>query len=295
MSWVLYFVDTELSSADRTQFSLRWAKQIASQVEVLALQARERHEVDPIASAAQALTGGTDPQLIQIAPERNGALIQDPESYRLNPKTGALTYFKILNPQTGEGVRIHIQLGYLGFLGSRTAWVSDLWVVTLFGLIVTFLSTFLAKLRKRAATACKIESAEVLEWANTAKAGLLHLGIQIRDVVRESQNLAVAAAKSRAHVELLDRNSSVLHQIFLDLEGALHEGDAGLEKVRIALAQFKIYAETLALDSSTALNSYQDVGSVTQALNEHINQTTAALLAEAKLLQEFKTKIGSFL
>src|SRR5690349_18153259 len=89
MTGASYFVDTELSLKRRTQHALPLARQMASQIEILTLKAREKGELNPLNWAVQTLSVGMDPRSIQLSVLTK---LQHPpneiEKYRFHQKNG---------------------------------------------------------------------------------------------------------------------------------------------------------------------------------------------------------------
>jgi hypothetical protein len=270
----IYFVNTRMAFNRQTQFGLALGRQVASQIEILALSARQRSEPDPITWAIQLLSISPEPRLIQLSKLEGGKTTDtEAEKYRLNVKHGNFLYSKVLDSQSGTGVKVHLHLGYIGFLGSTTPLGSDFWTLCLFFVIFGFLFKLIAssydsshsihlddEIRRRDYKNALDHT--IQQWTDEARTGLKLLGLNLKQVIQQAQKLASAASKSRDQVEILAQNSTEL-------------SDGNKQAIQIAQ------------------NSFGELFQVTQTLNDSISKTTESLLTEARLLQELKNRITS--
>lgn len=218
---------------------LKWGRQIASQAEGLALQARLERRPDPIGWAASHLTQGTEPRLIQVTRLTGLELDpQAPESFELDSATGAFEYIKMLAPEEGGGIRVLLSLGYAGFLGAASPFAGDLLALLFF--VIALGGCLLATGRLFGFDDARRLRDFVLGWVGGAKAQLTQLGVHIREMVRQSQRLAVTSGRSRALVG--------------ELRGKIHLGLTELNGSRKALEEadaLAARAEALARDAVT--------------------------------------------
>ncbi|MGK5081994.1 hypothetical protein WDW37_01720 [Bdellovibrionota bacterium FG-1] len=258
-------VDSYRLNTAQTAAGLMWARQVMSQLEGLELQYREAGKTDAIATAIQTLAQGVEPRVIRIIRvEVQNDSDPNQENFSFHRKTGNFDYFKLLVPEKGVGVRLTLSLGYTGFLGTRSRLVSDLLVFTSFFLI--FGCALLAS-RRSSANEKREHVDTVLSgaagWAKAAKAQLVQLSVQIREMVRHSQRLATSSRKSQTLVG--------------DLRGKIHAGLNTLHQERRTLLDAEsaaARAEGLALRMALEANR---VGDDAKPLLEIMNELHGCL------------------
>ena len=265
-----YQVDSQMAQTRRANLGLFLGRQIASQVQVLALNARDRQEPNPLAWAIQSLSISPEPRLVQLALLEGGKPTDtEGEKYRFNEKSGNFSYLKVLESQTGAGVKVQIHLGYLGFMGAMTSWVSDLWALLLFCALFFFLRKLMVHLQvvpvclptKNNSHYRILVDQAVTSWMEQARTGIKVLSLHLKQVIQQAHQLVSSASQSRNQIES-----------FVQMSPDLPESTR-----QILLS---------------AIQSYDEVFQVTQDLNQHISSTTQSVLEESKLIQELQTKIS---
>jgi hypothetical protein len=321
MTAFVYFFDSHQRAKDLEQSALTLTRQIESQAESLISFAKEKQEPDPIAWALHFLAIGPENRMIYLGNLGPNHSQKEIEKFRFNRKIGSFNYSKIIFPETGEGIKIQIQLGYFGFLGTRTPWLNDLLVLLFFGLCAHFLIQFLPKSRKSEHLSLSdLESNEelgnepilqindfsqilplpcnhselrklVLTWIQEARPILFQVGVHVKNLVREAKNLATTAAESRNSVETLDKNSFLLQEASLELENSLVEDLKDLTQVRSIASKMKDLIDRINQNSNQALKSYSTVFKTTEELSGHISHTTETLILNAKMIQTLKDQV----
>src|SRR5579884_3159666 len=84
----IYAVDAKRQHDNQIALSLRWARQMVTQTESLALAADARGERDPLSWAARLLSQGTDSRIIFASKAQVPTPVKEPETYTLDPTTG---------------------------------------------------------------------------------------------------------------------------------------------------------------------------------------------------------------
>ncbi len=259
ISGLTYWIEVKDSTQDQINLGLRIARQIVTQVETLSLYAQEKQEQDPVSWAVRFFKVGMDQRPIEITPIKSEFIINNSENYEFNSKNGEFNYSKIFIPEHGKGVRVQIDLGYTGFLGSHGPLKNDLALGGLFLLLFNLMRLIIRPkaslsppelLEKQteniAERSHEREISEFLmNWSTDAKSTLTQLGLHIRDLIRTAQILATASAKSR---------------------------------------------DLIKTDADAAFNSCNEVFNATHDMDIFITKTTEALLSEARLLQNLKNK-----
>ncbi|MBY0471819.1 hypothetical protein K2X30_11690 [bacterium] len=243
---VFYIVSRHHSVNRELSLALSWARQVSVQAESLALDARQRGEGDSLNWAAKLLNQGTEPRLLRVSRmqgDSDDLIVKTNarnEGYRINGVTNVFEFQKMIFPEDSRkngGIRILIQLDYLGFLGTRSKFSNDLAAFLLFALCWTalyFAYRRWAYGRKRGDSYVR---QIVLDWVGKARIVLTALGGHIRNMVKEAQSLTVAAAKSR--------------QSLGDLRERIHGGIRDIREGRQALKENErtaTHAEVIALN-----------------------------------------------
>jgi hypothetical protein len=198
-----YYFNTQRAIQEHTAFALQLARQTAMQVETLETKARERQESRPLDWAIQNLAVGPEQRPIQMAPFKLEPQQQhEHEKYNLNPKNGIFSYYQILHPESGEGIRLHIQVGYIGLFGAESPFQNDSFLLTLFILIISLSSHFMRFSGSSGSTQKAQPSNQIPQWATDAQSVLMQLGIHMRDLTKQAHTLTAAAAKSKEQLEL---------------------------------------------------------------------------------------------
>jgi hypothetical protein len=221
---------------------LRLARQIATQAEGMVFKAREEGQRDPVNWAVSYLSQGVEPRLVRVSRVQvSDSSAQPTETFSLNGEAGLFDYVRILTPENGAGVHIQIIQNYMGFLGAQTALASDFLVFAYFFLL--FALVFLRTGRYFGFDDAKRVRTLVSRWVSGAKAQLMLHGTHVREMVRESQRLAVCSGKARNHVS--------------DLRNHIHSGITELHESRDFYKNGETIAsraETLALNMAIEAN-----------------------------------------
>lgn len=236
LTGVAYQLSDRYHTAHQTQAGLNWARQVAGQADVLSLNAREAAGEEPLGWAVSVLAQGVDPRPVRIFKIDAGSATAQTETYQLDRNTGAFDYSKILMPEKGRGVRILLQLGYVGFLGARSRIVSDLLTLGFCGLC--YLSIYFLIVWKFGMAGERRLRAILSGWVAQAKVVLGQFGAHIRELIRGEQALV--------------KNAGECRDLLLGLEERLaNEGRAleDLKKNQHALSQLGQRAEALALSA----------------------------------------------
>src|SRR4051812_14464558 len=98
-------IDARRQHSNQVALSLRWARQMVTQAESLALSADTSGEHDPVGWAAHLLSQGTDSRIIYVTKSQVPTPVTEPEIYDLDPGTGIFDYTKITDLPKGNGIR----------------------------------------------------------------------------------------------------------------------------------------------------------------------------------------------
>lgn len=228
-----FWWDGVRSEVHETNAALRWARQIVTQAEGMSLAARERGEKDPLGFAVDYLSQGAEPRMVRMTRVTPETAPDKSEVYQLNRMAGVFDYTRLFEHTDGDGIHLQIEVGFSGFLGTRTKINSDLALAIFFiGSFFVLLSTVtlifralsgktteeaalekelasptleesLAAARSRATAASEEDAKEtrlrisVLGWAKESKTSLTTLGTNIRDLIRQAQVMSAASKGSR--------------------------------------------------------------------------------------------------
>jgi hypothetical protein len=233
-------LDLQRAGVHQTIDALKLARQVASQAEGMVLKARESGEKDPVGWVVSYLAQGVEPRLMRVSRVR-AEDAQNIESYAMDRDGGTFEYTRILMPENGTGVHIQISQSYVGFLGAQSTLASDFLAFAFFAICLglSFLGTGryfgfddTGRLRRL-----------VAQWVASAKAQLTRHGSHIREMVRESQRLAVSSARARDHV------TELRAQIHASING-LHDSRSFYQEGESIAAR----AESLALNMAIEAN-----------------------------------------
>lgn len=235
------------------------ARQVASQAEGLAFAARERGESDPLRWAANFLSQGADPRVVRVWKIQipSGST---PESTRIDRVLGTFELTRLTLPEQLIGLKVSVHCDAPGFLGARSKISGDLRFLgvalalagLLFYLMFRVLGPWNGEVDFRGLAS---------GWVRDAKGLLLQLGLHVRDMVREAQNIAVAASKSRTAVTALrDR----LHGEVREIEG--------VRKAHKSLGQASTQGEVLALNLVLETQQLGESGKRLGAMAEELHR-----------------------
>ena len=256
----VYAVDSKRQQANQTALSLRWARQMVTQSESLALSADARGERDPLAWAARLLSQGTDSRIVFASATQVPLPVAELESHILDPQTGIFDYTKIFDPNAGTGIRIRLYTTRTGIFGAKTVLQHDFTVTVLFLLIYGLLFFWVA--RRDSVVAVTQDSGStpqtppvppellllkplISNWIAEAGRSLTELGIHIREMVRAATKLASASRESR------DLVFSLRLKLNTQLE-SLHAGSRRSDELTILAEQVEaLLSRKPALDPTT--------------------------------------------
>lgn len=325
-----YYFDRERSLSFENEASLRWARQVTTQLESMSLTAREKGEEDPLGFAVDFLTQGIDPRLLRVTklpPESPQSL--NPETYSLDRASGIFDYSKVLTPEDRAGVRIQFDAGAAGFipgfLGTRSPFAQDALLATLFSMVFSlgYLST---RPRRSAGTRPSkildeafplqlIQGApDIGDWHASSKTSLTTLGTRVRDLLKHAQGVTGAARQSREHAKALrtrihggikDLHSSrrdLKKAVKLATQGAALAQDptlsalladirAACERGDQAVVTLEQSLEPWSTDADLALESFDGVTQASKEMAAQIQGAKECLVEQAKLLQELGRRL----
>jgi hypothetical protein len=305
----LYWLDMSHQDQEVTKWALNASRQISAQVETLVLYAKERQEPDPIGWATRFLSVGSEDRPILISVLPAGTSQNEGEKFKFHSKSGVFNYSKIVSNETGDGIKIRTDFGYIGFLGTKSPWMNDLLIFVCFLLVCSFLLHFskTPSLREELSESDLLGSTlhsdsleftgpmlktsgpenqskeSIINWISVAKSQLLQTGIHIKNLIAEARTLAVSASRSKNSVEALLEKSKKLKECSEGLEHSLGMSDA--------LALLKELIEENRVGNQEAIQSFEDTFRATQNMNEHISKTTEAMLSNAKLIQKLREEL----
>ncbi len=325
-------LDRQRSDVHQSRTGLAWARQIATQAWGMTLKAKEAGTLDPLNWAVSYLAQGEEPRLIKITkmPLDDDAL-QVPESFLLDNVNGLFEYTKVFAPEESAGIRIQLNIGYTGYLGTKSGFANDLLVsLTLF---IYFVASVLATGRYFGFGGSARLRNEVSECVGRAKTQLAHLGGNIREMVRQAQRLAQHAMRTQKFVGDLRENIHTgltrIHDSGKLFDGAdqissraesvalsamIEANRIGGEASRIAAMAEELHRAILKLrdinhqgktlildiekqiepwstDADVAFHSYDEVRETAQVLSAQITKTTASLVGQAKLIQALHVEV----
>jgi len=208
----VYYLNTARAQRQSQEEALRWARQVAAQAEGMVLVGKQNGNLDPISWAAGFLTQGSEPRAVRVSKieVKPG---QNSETLSFDQKTGSLEYARVFSPEDGSGVKIQLSVGYSGFLGAKSKVVNDLFAFSVFSFLCFFIFVVSHLQRPKRLDDSELRNS-ILTWLSGAKGLLTQLGIHIREMVREAQNLAVASAQSRnTMASLRDRIHSEIREL----------------------------------------------------------------------------------
>ena len=278
-----FLLDSHRTRFQQTLAGLQWARQVTSQAESLYLQAREAGQKDPMNWVVSQLAQGVEPRVIQVVRvQSENADPSKTETYALNSGAGSFTYNKVIVPEQSAGIEVSLNLGYLGFLGAKSKLAQDFLAMASFALLfgVLFFST--GKLFGFDDTQ-KIREL-VQHWVGNAKGQLTQLSIHIREMVRQSQRLAVASGTSRALVgELRTKIHSGLND--------LHDGKKFFQAAEAAAAKAEGLALRATLDANRMGASGVAIGEMVGEIHKSIGAMRTALRQSQALVHKLEKQV----
>lgn len=326
-----YFWNVGAAEEAQRESLTHLARQVSSQVENLALVARQRGERDPYVWAAERLAQAPEPRVMRVSASRGepGALSEALES-TADPLV--LAYTRVLSAQDGMGVKVLLARSYVGFLGATTRAGSDLGVALCFLLIFWSLCGPVV-LRKPQSDSSDVKEMTRI-WLRDAKGILAELGVHIREMIRSAHSLTLAAAKSHSSVdELRSRVHGEIEEV-RQLRRALKETIETAKKAEVVALNLVIEAtrmgeqggrvaemtpelhqlvksvykqaegsdlaaldlerrlEPMATDADVAYHAFDELFQTTRGMDGQIRKTTEQLISQAKLIQSANLKLA---
>lgn len=326
----IYHLDRDAKRTHEREFALRWARQIASQVEGLAYNARLRGEADPLGTAAAQISLGNESRIVKVTKIQSALSTSQTESHNWDSFQNVFEYRKIVTPEDGKGLRVQIQQPYTGFVGTRTHLTNDLITVIVFLAIFAFL--FFIPIGSDGKKSGLLIKQLLSQWSQQAKALMSQAGAQLKEMVKEATQLATSArtgheALNALHESTVDQVQSLgecrqwlaeadeaaaqaeavalstvieanrmgeegkhLAQIAQGLHGHLQRVRALKTRCDCNLAQVEIFLQKLESNTHGAIVAHDEVIKTAHAMNSHIRKTTEILIGQAKLIQDLQAK-----
>lgn len=296
--------------------ALRLARQITTQAESMTLKAREQGEKDPLGWAVSYLTQGVEPRATKVVRWQFDPKQLPSDVHKLDREHGIFEYSKMVLPESGAGIRVFVNVGYVGFAGTTSRLASDLAIFTLF--LMTFGLLYLT-MRLVAVLA----SNRPEQWIPEFRHALTETTVHFRDLVRSAYQLVQTARECRnpigemrqkihgALTEIhhrrrdLAQTRELIAQVKELSERLVHEapGPATAELQALArtlldrmeahekaFRQIEIGVEPLAVDADQAFQANLSVQEAANAMSEQITQTREALLGQSRLSRELDRK-----
>lgn len=228
------WLDTYRAAKRDSFVALGLARQMASQASGLAFSFKSKGEKDPFGKAIDLVNQGQNPRTVKVFPLRKLAT-QESETYSFQPQTGVLEYAKTLSPMEGKGIRVLVEMGERKFLGATTSFQNDS------GITITFLTIFsLAMLgtgffrnKKERVTRNK----QIQKWIIETRSLLVRLGIHVRDILKNAEELMNTSAGTRQSVtQLHSKIHTELSQVHTSARD-LREMDQVCDEARATLVE----------------------------------------------------------
>lgn len=274
------------------------SRQIISQIEGHLLDLKLKNANTPVSQAIRLFTQSSEPHFFRI--EAVEAI--EPESSILDLKNQRFTYSKILNTTSNDGVKITIDLPFMGFLGTRSRFFNDLAVLLAF-LIFYLPFHFYGRPRKNTSL--------VLEKILQIRTLLLESGKHVREIVRGAHEITISTSKtqknlgsikSKVHENLyslrqLSRSTQTLKAMLDIIENeaptnfpsALKGELLKLKTQLLKLSEFEKEMEPLATDLDQAVESFQEAYGHSDLMMKHSRLSMQALLEESKIIEEINS------
>jgi len=310
------------ANARLSDFGLHTARQIAAQAEGLVLNAKVRAEKDPIHWAVKFLAQGVEPRTIQISKHR-GQVGVPSESYVFLPD-GWFDYTKVSQPENGAGIRVRLNLGYRGFLDSRTTFGNDISVAMFFGLLwfalqgIVGIVGFSRFSRSQEAAAVPVPTPSEPDWTARSESLVLQLATRFLDLLRVTTDFKKAAltpigqrsdARREVHADLhrlrqARRAMKLSEKALLAAEEALAQpgGAEDPEKIRkwlsatrtlggqveASLREMEIGLEPRATDLDLAVQTDAEMTRMAEMVSTRVDAAKGALQEQARFLRDLR-------
>ncbi len=268
-----------------------WGRQIATQAESLMLSMRQAGDKNPLESAVRALSIGQEPRVMRVTTAQE-SLGQATEISSFDRSSGVLEYLKVFSPETGQGIRVKLQLGFTGFLGSTTRVGSDVAIVVYFAIIGAFFQLLALALARKAGTPSVSRPtddrelrARVREWAENFKGALTQMGAHIRDLVKVAHDMAVVSARSRAQVEELRGKLHAGIREIRDARGAAKSSEQEATQAEVAVLNLVLEAARAGEAGARAAEGAQELHRLVQSFRK-LNQEAFGRLGAVEIAIE---------
>ena len=322
----LYVWEQNRAEIAESTAALRWSRQVIAQAEGMELAARDQGEKDPLSWAIDTLTQGVEPRLMLLRRMAgNGSASQPSETFQYDRKSGHFDYSRVLNFENGSGIRVMLDLKSAGiaqhFLGSQSQITEDGMIGSvLMGVFLLFwnlLSLVWGNHSEALPELVPLTPAPT-DWNIHAKASVSALGIEIRDLLKQTFSLATTVRTLEtthegmrermrvnlnglhSHRKLLKNVSQMVGQAEAVVktssgENTLKQVHVLLEKIKtLSLENEKLFRELevqiepCVADADQAAQAYQDALGATQQINDNIRKTKEKLAQHIRVLQEPK-------
>ncbi|HUP55804.1 MAG TPA: hypothetical protein VM598_00015 [Bdellovibrionota bacterium] len=253
----------------QVEHGLAWARQVTTQIDALALHAREKQIADPLGFATGMFTQGQEPRVLKVFKLEGTPGMNALETHSFDRGSGIFDYTKVLQPEAGRGVRIQIQAPFQGFLGARKRLTSDLFLAAFFSIVL--LTTYLASVWVFGLSGERKLKKVVTGWVSQARVVLTQFGTHIRELLRGEQ--------------MLMKNAADAHGLLAALEAKIQDQLHGLQEVQRSHwdhAQMLKRAETLTLSAVIEASRLGPGGKRLAEINEELHRL---VLKKQELIQ----------
>jgi hypothetical protein len=294
----VYVIDLRTVTNDQTTLGLNWARQIVSQSEALISHAQERLEDSSIEWVIRSLAVGPENRPVQIALLKPDATVTENEKYRYHSKTGLFSYIKVLDSTTGAGIRLHIHLRYIGFLGAHTPLANDLGIGAFFILCCLSLLYLLKPLFGKSTHP---DLSDLFEEGNgSAHSSLLDQEF-LKDAAIEIKRAPIRIS-SLTPIENIDsivlqKQAEVRNSLLNLINPWITEARGVLMQLGLHVRDMTKEAQVLATTAGRSRDSVErlsvitsELKGVTQSLETGISQTTANSVEESLKLLAIQAK-----
>jgi hypothetical protein len=264
-----YAWNDRAQGAGQIDQGLAWARQVTTQIDALALHAREKQVVDPLGFAVGMFTQGQEPRVLKVFKIEGTPGMSATETHAFDRVSGIFDYSKILQPEAGRGVRVQIQSPYLGFLGARTRVLNDSLLAAFF--LITLLTTYLASVWMFGLSGERKLKKVITGWVSQARVVLTQFAAHIRELLRGEQMLMKSAADA--------------HGLLAALEAKIQDQLHGIQEVQRSHwdhAQMLKRAETLTLSAVIEASRLGPGGKRLSEINEELHRL---MLKKQELIQ----------
>lgn len=235
LTTAICWLDTYRAAKRDSSVALGLARQVASQASGLAFSFKAKGEKDPFTKAFELVNQGQDPRAIKVFPLRKLAA-QESETYSYQPQTGSLEYAKTISPVEGKGIRILVEMGERRFMGAATSFQNDSGITITFIILFTVCMLGIGFFRNKKERINK--NKQIQKWIIETRSLLVRLGIHVRDIMKNAEELMNASSgtrqtvtrlHSKVHGELTQIHSAVRE--FKDMDGMCNQARGTLVEI----------------------------------------------------------------